>query len=173
MQTNTTILDLYETYADDVYRYILFLLRDENLAEDLTQDTFLKVHIHHNKFKNQSSIRTWILKIARNTTFDHLRRTQKIQLDFNELIELISDYATPEHDVLRKERVHLLYQALGELKPDYREVIIFRKIHELSIRETALILEWTEDQVKAKQARALLKLKDVMLQTEEEFVHEN
>lgn len=172
MQTNTTILKLYETYADDVYRYILFLLRDENLAEDLTQDTFLKVYIHHNQFKNQSSVRTWILKIARNIAFDHLRRTQKIQLDFNDLIELISDSATPEHDVLRKERVHSLYQALGELKPDYREVIILRKIHELSIRETALILDWTEDQVKAKQARALSKLKDVMLQTEEEFVHE-
>lgn len=172
MQNNTTILNLYETYADDVYRYILFLLRDKNLAEDLTQDTFLKVHMHLEKFKNKSSIRTWILKIARNAVYDHLRRTQKIQLDFNELIELNSDCATPEHDVLRKERVRLLYQALGELKPDYREVLILRKIHEISIRDTASILDWSEDQVKAKQARALSKLKDVMLQTEEGFVHE-
>lgn len=167
MRTHLTTEELYEAYADDVYRYLLFLLRNKEAAEDLTQDTFIRVHQQLHNFKGQAQERTWILKIARNVAFDLLRRKRRISF----LAPVTShasqvDWLTPETQLVNQEKLHHLYDSLGQLKTDYREVLILRKIHEFPIRDVAQILGWTEDKVKAKSARALKKLKDEMLKKE-------
>lgn len=166
MRNSIDLLDLYESYSDDVYRYLLFLLRNKEVAEDLTHDTFLKVHSSLHQFNQQSSLRTWLLKIARNTAIDYIRRTKRVHfLAFGKRFEPIT-IKTPELNALQKADVRLLYKALGELKKDYQEVLILRKIQELSIRETSEILGWSEDKVKAKSARALSKLRETFLKEE-------
>lgn len=166
MRNSIDLLDLYESYSDDVYRYLLFLLRNKEVAEDLTHDTFLKVHSSLHQFNQQSSLRTWLLKIARNTAIDYIRRTKRVHfLAFGKRSEPITT-ETPELNALQKADVRLLYKALGELKKDYQEVLILRKIQELSIRETSEILGWSEDKVKAKSARALSKLRETFLKEE-------
>ncbi|MBM7706821.1 RNA polymerase sigma-70 factor (ECF subfamily) [Chryseomicrobium aureum] len=166
MRNSIDLLDLYESYSDDVYRYLLFLLRNKEVAEDLTHDTFLKVHSSLHQFNQQSSLRTWLLKIAGNTAIDYIRRTKRVHfLAFGKRSEPIT-IKTPELNAIQKADVRLLYKALGELKKDYQEVLILRKIQELSIRETSEILGWSEDKVKAKSARALSKLRETFLKEE-------
>lgn len=173
MKSQITIEEIYENYVDDVYRYNLFLVREKELAEDLTQETFIKVHINLHKFAQQASLRTWILKIARNTVYDHFKRKKRIHFIPTEIHLATSiDRLTPEIHYLKKDLVIQLYRALGDLKKDYQEVLILRKINELSIQETAEVLGWTENKVKAKTARALGKLKEKM-QQEEEISHES
>lgn len=113
------------------------------------------------------------IKIARNTVYDYLRKTKWTAFfntsdNNNQALSSISI----EEKIVHKEQVEKLYTSLKKLKRDYQEVIILRKINELSIKETAEILGWSEDKVKAKLARALKKLKAEMTVIEGGF-HES
>lgn len=68
--------ELYKDYSEYVYRYILLLVHNVDVAEDLMQDTFIKVYRNLDKFQQKSSVSTWIIKIARNTVYDYLRKTK-------------------------------------------------------------------------------------------------
>lgn len=151
---------LYRDHSDRVYRYIFLLIRHKENAEDLTQETFYKAFKNLNSFNHQSSVSTWLLKIARNVTYDHFRRKKIIQFfSFENGDDFASDKATPEDIAEQKEQSSRLHNALNALKRDYREVLLLRKVNECSIKETAYILGWTEAKVKTKMARALEALK--------------
>ena len=70
---------LYRHESDRVYRYIFMLVRQSQSAEDLTHDTFLRAFRGINTFKNESSYATWLMKIARNVTYDHFRRKRIVR----------------------------------------------------------------------------------------------
>lgn len=154
--------ELYETHADIVYRYIFLLVRNKEVAEDLTQETFMKVLQHFHHFQHKSNVSTWIIKIAKNTTYDYFRK-QRFPAIFksNE-----GNSPSSEESLIQKTEIEMLYKALFRLKRDYQEVIILRKINEFSINETAHILGWSENKVKAKLARALQKLRTEMTRLE-------
>lgn len=67
---------LYEQYADNVYRYIFLMVHKKEIAEDLTQETFIKIFKNLNQFNQTSSLNTRIIRIAKNTTYDYFRRTK-------------------------------------------------------------------------------------------------
>lgn len=158
---------IYEQYMPSVYRYIFLLVRNKEIAEDLTQDTFMKVYTHLQTFSNHASIHTWIIQIARNTTYDYFRKNKWSSL-FALKDGQVEQVISSEQIILVKQETYQLYDAIASLKREYQEVIILRKINELSIDETARILGWTENKVKAKQQRALKKLKE-KLEMEGEF----
>lgn len=155
---------LYRDHSDRVYRYIFLLVRHKETAEDLTQETFYKAYKNLNSFNHQSSVSTWLLKIARNDTYDHFRRKKIIQFfSFENDDDFASDKSTPEDIAEQKEQASQLHNALDLLKRDYREVLLLRKVNECSIKETAYILGWTEAKVKTKMARALEALKKELI----------
>ncbi|MGI2329064.1 RNA polymerase sigma factor [Planococcus sp. YIM B11945] len=151
---------IYLENSDRVYRYIYLVVRHKETAEDLTQEAFYKAYKNIHTFNNQSSVATWLLKIARNVTYDHLRRKKVVQF-----FALSSDNdrdlknPSPEKSTEKKEDAARLHEALNRLKKAYRDVLILRKIDECSIKETAYILGWTEAKVKTMMARALVVLK--------------
>ncbi|WP_238473774.1 RNA polymerase sigma factor [Paenisporosarcina cavernae] len=125
---------LYFEYSDKVYHFIYILVRNKETAEDLTQETFYKAYKGLQHFNDQSSHSTWLLKIARNTTYDYFRRKRIIQF-FTWGNEVVIDHQTltPESSALRNETHSEIHTALLRLKKDYRDVIILRKINECSI----------------------------------------
>jgi len=170
MEIEKDIDDIFEQYAEFVYRYIFLLVRNKEIAEDLTQETFIKVFQHVHQFNHQSNLNTWIIKIAKNTTYDYFRKIKWTTLFTNNNIQTDS-IITPstEEKVMKKNEIETLYIALRQLKRDYQEVLILRKINEFSTRDTALILGWSENKVKTKLARALKKLSVEMTKQEEGF----
>ena len=70
---------LYVEYSDRIYRYIFLQVRQKELAEDLTQETFYRAFKNIHTFNKQASMSTWLLKIARNATYDHFRRKRIIR----------------------------------------------------------------------------------------------
>lgn len=152
---------LYLDNSDSVYRFIYLLVRHKETAEDLTQETFFKAIKSFENFNNQASVLTWLLKIARNVTYDHFRRKRVIQFfTWGNENEIDSKMLLPENEIEKREDLSRLYDALSQLKKDYRDVLILRKVNECSIKETAYILGWTEAKVKAKMTRAFEALKN-------------
>ena len=160
---------IYEQYADNVYRYIYLMVHKKEIAEDLTQETFIKVLKNLNQFNQTSSLNTWIIKIAKNTTYDYFRKTKWVSFftDNNNVPDTI--IASAEDKVIQKNDLQNFYNVLKTLKRDYQEVIILRKINEFSTKEAAIILGWSEDKVKTKLSRGMKKLIIEMTKNEEGY----
>lgn len=151
---------LYKEHSDRIYSYIYLLVRHRECAEDLTQETFYKAYKGLDSYNKQASITTWLLKIARNITYDYFRRKRVIQFfTFDKEHDLETNELSPESHFEQKEQLTKMYDSLSKLKKDYQEVLLLRKVQECSIKETAYVLGWTEAKVKMKMTRALVALK--------------
>ncbi|MRX73729.1 sigma-70 family RNA polymerase sigma factor [Bacillus lacus] len=154
------IEDLYERYFDDVYHYLLFFTNSKTEAEDLTHDTFVKVLKNLDNFNHKSSIKTWILSIAKHTSIDHYRKKKFISILPGALTNKEqSKYGNPQHELEHHQNWEALQKALLLLKPDYRNVVILRGLKEYSIKETSEILNWKESKVKVNYHRAIQLLR--------------
>ncbi|GAE37437.1 RNA polymerase sigma factor [Halalkalibacter akibai] len=159
-QRDTEISDWYQLHGDAVLSFILIMVRDYQLAEDLTQETFVKAYRFFESFNYQSNEKTWLFTIARNITFDYMRKKKPIQL-LKEMFMIKKDETpSPEEFVLMKEDSKELYLALSKMKTNYKEVIVLRKIKGFSIEETCKILQWSESKVKITLHRALSELEN-------------
>lgn len=125
------------------------------------QDTFLKAYKNYNHFRNEASELTWLRKIARNVVYDYLRRKKIIQFIpfLNKHEQTVQDDAMQY--ILENEARKALFDALSKLKVHHREVLILRKIEQLSIEETAQILGWNTDKVKNTQRQAINTLRKI------------
>ena len=154
---------LYEQHSDAIYTYIYYLVGEQQLAEDLTHDTFLKVMKQLHTFRAQSTEKTWLTSIARNTVYDHFRKGRKFKfLPFLKEHQDIDHTYVPESWLETKQDSRALYEALGQLKMAYRNAIVLRKIEGYSIKETAAICRWTEAQVKNNTERGLKALAELL-----------
>ena len=152
------IANIYKQFSPSIFRYLTYLVQQNQIAEDLTQEVFIRFVRMGDIHRTPAEIQAWLRKTARNIAFDHLRRKQLIQfipfLPMHEEMEY--------HPFFVIEEVRELYNALARLKPTYREVIIWRKIEELSIKETSEILGWNEEKVKNTLKRAMQVLRKEM-----------
>ncbi|GAA0329682.1 RNA polymerase sigma factor SigX [Bacillus carboniphilus] len=171
MEEDTELQRLYETYFDDVYHYLLYFTNSKSEAEDLTQDTFIKVFKTYKKFQQKSTIKTWIFSIARHVAIDHYRKKKMLSLVPNLLSNLgKSRDGLPDEHIEKLGNWEILHHALLKVKPDFRNVIILRGLKEFSVKETADILNWKESKVKVDYHRALKELKKIVKQSNESGV---
>ncbi|WP_438317877.1 RNA polymerase sigma factor [Sporosarcina sp. FA9] len=160
---------LYRTESDRVYRYIYMLVGHEQKAEDLTHDAFLKAYRNIHSFRNESSHSTWLIKIARNVTYDYFRRKKIVSfLAFGKDEYIDENNEDPANISVNQEEIKKMHQAINTLKQNYQDVLILRNINENTIKETAFILGWTEAKVKGMSKRAMDALKGEMLKREGE-----
>ncbi|WP_052129925.1 RNA polymerase sigma factor [Ureibacillus sinduriensis] len=127
---------VYELHSRRIYQYIYFLVGKTEIAEDLTQETFIRAFKKHHTFRHESGTLTWLMKIARNLTYDHYRRKKIIEFSpFTKEHDGTGTTYVPEKWVEQHEESKILYSALQQLKFEYREAIVLRKIEGFSIKE--------------------------------------
>lgn len=150
-------------YEQDVTNYLVYYTGSVDV-DDLVQETFLRALKALSQFKNDSSPKTWLISIARNTAIDFYRKKSV----WNRLKQIL-DYESPklhEQDtgekIVRKMEYAYLYEAINELKPTYRDVILLRGIAELSSQEAGQVLGWTENKVNVTFFRAVKKLNECL-----------
>ncbi|SEN41742.1 RNA polymerase sigma-70 factor, ECF subfamily [Amphibacillus marinus] len=165
----TTFDSLYEQYHDDLFQYVIYLVKNRQVAEDIVQETYIKVLKSYDGFRGDSSEKTWLFSIARHTAMDYFRKQQrqqgKLASFFNRTQEMerIKDKdQLPEEIALLKDEMKQIYQLLDQCTLDQKNVLILRYIQTLSIHETARILEWSESKVKTTQHRAIKKLQQLI-----------
>ena len=154
-----------------VYRLALRITRNTEDAEDVQQETLLKVHRKLGQFEGRARLTTWISRIAINEALMCLRkRRSAFYLPLEETIqpaeesiaseEFQSPIEGPEAAYSRKELRELLKQAMESLRPAYRVVFLLRAVEQLSTGETARILQISASAVKARMRRARSELRE-------------
>jgi RNA polymerase sigma-70 factor, ECF subfamily len=162
-----TINEIYDLYHRDVYHFALYFTNNKQEAEDITQETFVKIMKSISNLKDPEKLKTWILSIARNTAMDMHRKRKFVSLFPEWVFDKEKDTVTPEERLIQKGEWTELQNALLKLKHQYRTVVILRGLKELSIRETAEILGCSETKVRVDYHRALQHMKKQILKDEE------
>nr|WP_281420238.1 RNA polymerase sigma factor [Tissierella simiarum] len=151
-------VSLLKNYGNRLIKTCYLMLKDEKDAEDIVQETFIKVFSHINSFKGASSLYTWIYRIAINLCKDRLK-TKREYLPYEEWIETEDSV---EEIVLLSIDIDNLRKALWSLSPIYNEVLILFYFEELSIKEIGEILDEKEGTVKSKLSRGRMALKKAL-----------
>ena len=146
---------LYEQFADRVYRYAFTILHNKHLAEEIAQETMIAVWNGAKRFAGRSKVSTWIFGIARNQAFTLLRKEKRVEnTPAKELVQ-----ADPSKDIVRRECV---MAALDKLSSDHREVVYLAFYEGLSYGEISGILGIPSGTVKSRMFHAKRKLAEVL-----------
>ena len=161
---------LVDRYERKIFRLAKHITQNEEDAEDVLQDTFLKAYEHVGEFQEQSKFYTWLVRIAVNEALMKLRKRKS-----GRIFSLDDAVDTGEETVAREiavwddnpeqryshEELHaILQQAIDSLAPIFRTVFVLRDIDELSTEETAGVLGISIPAVKSRLLRARLQLRD-------------
>ena len=153
---------LFARHRVALYRWLLRIVRDETLAEDLLSDVFLDVWRQAASFKGRASVSTWLLAIARYKALSARRRRIDAELDAR-IASTIADPADdPEAALQKKNRSELLRDSLASLSPEHGEVIDLVYYHGKSVREVADIVGVAEATVKTRMFYARKKLAELV-----------
>ena len=152
----TEFEEVYRLYFRDVYRYCLGLTRDEQMAEEITQETFFKALKSLDQFDGKCRVYVWLCQIAKNTYFTHHTKQ-------NQRGELPEDLASPEsleEKLLTKESAFEVHRILHRLEEPYTEVFSLRTFGELPFRQIGELFGKTESWARVTYHRARLKIKE-------------
>src|SRR5271157_1408562 len=166
-----------EHFRAKIFHYSWLMCGQREDAEDVAQDTLLKVFESFDQLREPERVRPWVFRIAKNACLMKRRKSVfapahelsleqylpvRNQSDGNVKIEIADWSQLPDDQVLQSEMKQVLERAIGELPEIYRAVILLRDLEELSTEETAQILDVTEDTVKQRLHRARLALRQTL-----------
>jgi RNA polymerase sigma-70 factor (ECF subfamily) len=153
---------LFARHHVRVYRFVLRLVSDPTIAEDMISEVFLDVWRQAGRFEARSAVSTWLLAIARFKALSVLRKRTDDALD-DEMAEAIPDTAdTPEEAVQKKDKSEILRECLKSLSPEHREIVDLVYYHEKSVEEVAEIVGIPENTVKTRMFYARKRLSELL-----------
>ena len=152
--------EIYKNYSSIVYKYLVCLTHDMNIAEEITQETFYVAVRDIGKFRGECKIETWLCQIAKYLWYKEQKVRKKIKnVNIEECFEIESDEAT---NIVSKEEKSALYRALEKLNNITKQVILLRVSADLSFRQIGNIYNKTEIWARVTFYRVKEKLKDVL-----------
>ena len=148
---------IMDAYGNAILRMCYVYLKDYQLAEDITQETFIRVYQHYHEFDGKSSLKTWITQIAINLCKNEMRTKWWKNREDAKVLDILEGDASYD-DYLDSQ---LIVGEIAKLPQKYREVILLYYYQELSVQEVADILGERTSTVKTRlsRARAMLKPK--------------
>lgn len=154
------IQTLFENYHDEIFRYLWRLCHDSLLAQDLTQETFLKAFRGLAKLSPESNYRAWLYRIATHTQYDEWRKQQRQPIAEMDL-EWLSASDNLERDYEQQELIRQLWEHVAQLPAKQQQVLILSRYQQLEHHEIAEILKMSSDSVRANLYQALKKLRQI------------
>lgn len=156
-------------YHPFIYRLALSILDDPDEAEDATQDAFISATMNLDRYRGESSLKTWLYAIALNTCRGHLRKRkarQTMRKTWQAVQSLVSRPPTPEESTMQVEADTQLWAAVDNLGEKHRLPIILRYVHSLSVPEIAQIMDINEGTVHSRLHYARRKLQGYLSHTD-------
>lgn len=154
------IEQIYKEYFKTVNKYLFCLTHSNDIAEELTQETFCKVVKKIDTYKGDCKMSVWLCQIAKNLWYDRCRKNKKIvNVDETDLLNLQSLEITEDIVIFNEEKMSL-YKKMQSLDEKTREVIYLRITGELSFKEIGTILNKTENWARVTFYRGKQKLKE-------------
>jgi len=151
-------IGLYQEFLPFVYQFIYYRVGNKEEAEDLTQETFIKILESLKSYRGEAKIKSWFYGIARHVIADYFRKIYKA-----DVVPFLDDLELIKKEEFENEEEHskIIGQILKQLPENYRQVLELRFLKNYSIRETAQKLKISENNVKVLQFRAIKKAKDI------------
>jgi RNA polymerase sigma-70 factor (ECF subfamily) len=153
---------IYARHNVRVYRFILRIVRDAALAEDLTSQVFLDVWRTADQFEGRSQVSTWLLSIARFKALSALRQRHHEELDQEDVLEIADGADTPEASLQRNSTSAILRACIAQLSPAHREIIDLVYYHEKSVEEVGEIVGIPRSTVKTRMFYARKQLAELL-----------
>jgi RNA polymerase sigma-70 factor (ECF subfamily) len=161
---------LLDEWQDLVYNTVVGIVQDENDADEITQDVFIQVHQSIPSFKGESSLSTWLYKIAVNKSLDHLKRHKRkkrfafIQglFETGSGIKGMTEFNHPGVELENKEKAGFLFKAMQQLPEKQRVAFILHKLEAQTNREVAAILDLSIQATESLLARAKINLRKIL-----------
>lgn len=163
-----TLRELMEDYGVDVWNYAFFLTRSREQANDISQEVFLKAFKNISKYRGQSSIKTWLLTITRNTAFSWSKNSFWRRFTALGNHQGTLNHFSAEKEALGKQYANRIWEIIMELPDRNREVLVLDIQHGLSIFEMSELLKVAPGTVKSRLARARDKVRMAIEKEERE-----
>jgi RNA polymerase sigma-70 factor, ECF subfamily len=154
---------LFTRHQVRLFRFLVRIVRDEMLAEDLVSDVFLDVWRQAASFEARSSVSTWLLAMGRFKAISALRRRRDVELDDKMASTLVDPADNPDIVLQKKDDGEVLRQCVAELSPAHGEIVDLVYYHEKSVSEVAEILAIPEATVKTRMFYARKRLGDLVM----------
>lgn len=155
--------EIYKEYFETVKKYLFCLTHNNDIAEELTQETFYKAVKNIHTFKDDCKISVWLCKIAKNTWLDSIKKNKNIKdMADNELFEIESLETTDETVISNQGKLEL-YKKIQKLDEKTRDVIYLRITGDLNFKEIGDIFNKTENWARITFYRGKQKVKEVKL----------
>jgi len=151
---------LFDRYNKRIFNFLARMTMDRALAEDLTQNVFLRLIKYRNSYKEGARFQPWIYQVARNIFSDHYQAHKNKFSDFID-VEKVQDYMIDSNESqLMDEREKLLHKSMAKLESDQRELLVLTRFQNMKYEEVAVIMDTTVANIKVKVHRAIAKLRE-------------
>jgi RNA polymerase sigma-70 factor, ECF subfamily len=154
---------LFDRYSRPVISFVYDMVGDRALAEDLTQETFVRAYRHLGSLREDAKFSTWLFSIAKNVAREHLRsgerRAGRVELDDEQVMELADEGRTPVEGLLDKELNGVVRRALGALDEDKRLVFTLKIFQQRSYEEISEITGFSIGKLKTDLHRARAEMR--------------
>jgi RNA polymerase sigma-70 factor (ECF subfamily) len=155
-----TFADLYSRHHNAIFRYLERRVNDPSTAEDLTGQVFLKAFAASREFRGESSYKSWLFAIARNTLKNYRAEKARLLIPVAEIPEGATEEDVPAVAALAQEETRMLWDLVDGLPSSQREAILLRYVRELSIDEIARLTGKTAGAVRLLLHRSRASLAD-------------
>ena len=153
---------LYVRYNTRIFRFVLRFVRNDAVAEELTNEVFLDVWRQAGRYEGRSAVSTWILAIAHNKAVSLLRKKSDEGIDDDMLGGIEDDGDTPEVTAQKASKGEVMRSCINQLSDDHREVIDLVYYHEKSVKEVSEITGVAESTVKTRMFYARKQLSELL-----------
>jgi len=155
---------LVRRYQTRLFNFVRSMVRNDELAEDITQESFVKAYYSLGKLQNPGSFKSWLFRIANNNTLDWLRKKRLQLVDVDEQLResYVDMRVNPEDRTLEDARVAHIHQALDQLKSDKKAILVMCDLQGLSYQEIAEVLNIPFGTVQSRIFYARRKLREYL-----------
>lgn len=157
---------LFERYHKRIFNFLARMTMDRTVAEDLTQNVFMRMIKYRNSFRADARFQSWIYQIARNIFSDYYQDNKNRKLGFIDVEKLEGVMADSDETQMMEEREELLHRSLAKLEPEQRELLVLTRFQHMKYEEVAVIMDTTVANIKVRVHRAIGKLREHFFEME-------
>jgi RNA polymerase sigma factor (sigma-70 family) len=157
---------LFDRYHKRIFNFLAHMSMDRDLAEDLTQNVFLRMIKYRTSYKEGLKFQSWIYQMARNGFSDHYQANKNRYSNFIDVEKIRDRVADHQESEEQAQREQLLHRSMALLEEDQRELLVLTRFQQMKYEEVALIMETTVANIKVKVHRAIAKLREHYFQLE-------
>lgn len=151
---------LFDRYHSRIFNFLARLTMDRPMAEDLTQNVFLRLIKYRSSYRPGSKFMPWIYQMARNVFADHYQSTKNRKASFVDVKKVMDVMEEKEESRAQDEREASLHQSLAKLDAEQRELLVLTRFQHMKYEEVAELMNTTVANIKVKVHRAIVKLRE-------------